>query len=244
MSVIYLISTIRKNGKGVFYIGSSINDDQRWKEHLCSFRKGRHGNPYLQNLYNTGHDLNFEILEHLGDVGIKKTQEREQEWIDSFNAISSKDFTNVREACGGCSDTAKPVVLVSPFGYLIHKPSVKKAEEFLGVSRGAVSRVCRNKGHHTKGYQCFFKEDYAPEKVLKDPLNMKTKANKINGLKRLVGFVGYRGGEEFDIENMAHFCEEEGMKRSTAQNLYGPLKSKHRSGLQLRRKDDVPYNWK
>lgn len=45
------------------YIGSSINLPKRKTDHFCRLRLGTHANRNLQDAYNSGVDLTFEILE-------------------------------------------------------------------------------------------------------------------------------------------------------------------------------------
>ena len=86
-SGIYQIANI-VNGKR--YIGSAVNIAQRWRQHRCELRKGRH-NPILQNAWRKygPEAFSFSTLEVVEDV--KDLIAREQHYIDclrpEYNAV-------------------------------------------------------------------------------------------------------------------------------------------------------------
>ena len=80
--------TNTKNNK--VYIGSSIDIEKRWQEHINSLKKNRHHSAKLQRSYNATSDktvFNFELIEEVEDKSILFT--REQYYIDLFDAFKS-----------------------------------------------------------------------------------------------------------------------------------------------------------
>ncbi len=83
------VYTITNNANGKCYVGSSINLDNRRKQHFSKLLNNKHVNSHLQNAYNKyGKDsFTFEIVEMIEiDDDIKnKLLDREQFWIDLLN---------------------------------------------------------------------------------------------------------------------------------------------------------------
>jgi len=77
------IYKIVNNINGRCYIGSAKNIKRRWQHHICSLKKQRHSNPFLQADYNKcGQNcLNFLILEECVEEAII---EREQYWLNIY----------------------------------------------------------------------------------------------------------------------------------------------------------------
>ena len=96
VSGIYKIQSKSKPNR--YYIGSSIDVKNRWRQHLNGLRNNKHGNPRLQNHYNKygEDDLFFSII-----VGCEAETllMNEQYFIDShlpyFNIQTSTTSTNL-----------------------------------------------------------------------------------------------------------------------------------------------------
>lgn len=68
---------------GKVYIGSSLDCEKRFHQHVNHLRKGKHHNSYLQRAwdkYGKNH-FKFEVIERVGEK--QKLIEREQYWIDT-----------------------------------------------------------------------------------------------------------------------------------------------------------------
>jgi group I intron endonuclease len=94
---IYIVHN-RKNGN--FYIGSTVNLRQRWRQHLWSLDNNRHHNPHLQSAWNKYGANSFEFL--VVEV-VKATTDilpREQTWIDKFDASNSRSCYNFCQRAG------------------------------------------------------------------------------------------------------------------------------------------------
>jgi group I intron endonuclease len=95
-SGIYLIkNTI--NGK--VYVGSSIDINKRWREHLHYLRLNTHANTHLQRAWNKygEESFKFEVIEK---CPTQKLLNREQYWIDLLEVI--KKGYNLSPTAGSC----------------------------------------------------------------------------------------------------------------------------------------------
>lgn len=70
------------NGK--IYIGSAVNIDKRWRDHISLLKKGRHHSRYLQNAWNKygAYAFEFSIIE---ECDIPSLIAREQYFIDTLS---------------------------------------------------------------------------------------------------------------------------------------------------------------
>jgi group I intron endonuclease len=89
------------NGKP--YLGSAVIIPNRWREHTRTLRKGTHKNPHLQAAWNKyGEEaFIFEIVELIEDKN--KLIEREQYWIDFYEAYNPQKGYNVCQTAGNTS---------------------------------------------------------------------------------------------------------------------------------------------
>jgi group I intron endonuclease len=82
ISGIYKIQSLKKPHR--IYVGSGVNIQRRWRDHLRELRKGIHYNPKLQNHFNKygESDLIFSVI-----IGCEKCDliRNEQFFIDAFN---------------------------------------------------------------------------------------------------------------------------------------------------------------
>ena len=85
------IYKITNRGNNKVYIGSSVNLDNRKRQHFYLLSKNNHTNRYLQYAYNLhgGENFKWEIIEYVEKLESleevkKKLLEREQHWLDLF----------------------------------------------------------------------------------------------------------------------------------------------------------------
>lgn len=92
---------IEHTASGKKYIGSSIDLKTRLSEHRTRLRSGRHVNKELQNAWvkYTEPAFTFKVLELVGDTSA--LIEREQYWIDHFQAATRAGF-NIVPRAGSC----------------------------------------------------------------------------------------------------------------------------------------------
>lgn len=79
-----------------FYIGSSNNINNRWRQHKGALNEGTHGNPYLQNAWNKygGENFQFEILE---ECAPEMQFEREQFYLNTLCPFDDNGYNIVRQ---------------------------------------------------------------------------------------------------------------------------------------------------
>ena len=99
--VISGIYTITHVNSGRVYVGSATNIYQRWNNHRCSFAKDNgKATPYLRQAWNKyGPDaFRFEIIEVVPDKS--RLLEREQFWIDCYDATNRSKGFNIASKAG------------------------------------------------------------------------------------------------------------------------------------------------
>ena len=106
ISGIYKI-TNKENGK--VYIGSSIDINRRWKDHIYNLKKEAHHNPYLQHAWDKyGEDsFLFEIME---EIDIELLTIKEQFWMDNYKSYNREYGYNnmfIADSCHKHSDETK-----------------------------------------------------------------------------------------------------------------------------------------
>lgn len=77
------IYQIRNLVNGKVYIGSSVNIDKRWKQHLTHIAGGYHVNPLLQSVFRKYGTSNF-VFDILEEVDVEKLLQREQYYLDKI----------------------------------------------------------------------------------------------------------------------------------------------------------------
>jgi len=81
-----------KNNK--IYIGSSINIEKRFGEHLRALKGSYHNNNHLQSAWNKYGKSNF-IFTIIETCSIKNLVEIEQFWMDYYNVTNNKKGYNI-----------------------------------------------------------------------------------------------------------------------------------------------------
>lgn len=76
------IYKITNKNNGRYYIGSSVNINNRWNEHKRTLKQNKHDNDFLQKSWNKHGEESFlfEIIEYVLDLD--KLLEREQYYLD------------------------------------------------------------------------------------------------------------------------------------------------------------------
>lgn len=129
-----------------FYIGSSINLNNRKRSHLSRLIRNAHYNKKMQNVFNEYKDFNFEILEF---VAVKNLLCKEQSYLDNL-----KPNLNIQGVAN------------RPFGHK-HKPEtivklIKIANE-RKISKDWIDGV--SKGWFKKGYKVEHSEETIKKRI-------------------------------------------------------------------------------
>ena len=82
------------NGK--FYIGSSNNIQNRWKQHKDKLNSEKHGNSYLQNAWNKHGEKNFRF-EVIEECSPEMQFEREQFYLNTLSPFDENGYNIVRQ---------------------------------------------------------------------------------------------------------------------------------------------------
>ena len=79
-----------------FYIGSSKDIENRWKQHIDALVKKEHGNTHLQRSWNKygSQNFKFEIIEEC-DPSVQF--EREQYYLNALNPFDNNGYNIVRQ---------------------------------------------------------------------------------------------------------------------------------------------------
>lgn len=137
---IYLIKNIT-NGK--VYVGSAVNIDRRWSEHLTSLKKNKHHSPKLQNSFNKhGADaFEFNVIQFC------KKEEliiNEQFWMDHFDSYNKGyNCTMKAESPLGMKRTpeARLKMSISAMGNSSAKGHKVSKETRLSISKSNKARI-------------------------------------------------------------------------------------------------------
>jgi group I intron endonuclease len=90
------IYIIRNKLNGKVYVGSSINVEQRWRQHKGLLRKNEHHSPTLQNAWNKYGEEVFEFVIAEEVLNVEELAETEQRFIDRHEAYKSTKGYNIR----------------------------------------------------------------------------------------------------------------------------------------------------
>ena len=98
MTGVYMIKNIVNNK---YYVGSSIDIEKRWKQHIAELDKKCHNNKHLQNSWNKYGKDNFEFLV-LQETDTENLRDCETSYIKKldcvnkgYNIIDNANFNKV-----------------------------------------------------------------------------------------------------------------------------------------------------
>lgn len=173
ISGVYIIKNVI-NGK--VYIGSSNNISNRWHLHKKTLNEHKHHNCHLQNAWDKygEENFNFDILEIVSDIN--KLIEREQLWMDKYEAYNVQKGYNINPTAGSqlgrkLSDESKlkmiksnrlrkPIVQLDTKGNFINEfPSIMNTMKEIKISSTSINKSIKNKIFF-KGYAFVYKNDY------------------------------------------------------------------------------------
>lgn len=127
-----------------FYIGSSVNIEQRWFKHKALLRHNKHENPKLQNAWNKYSEENF-LFEVLEECEIDNVRDREQFYLNTL--LFAKDFD---AKINTKFDDLGYNLTTSAYGNYLTPESIKKISETLKFK---YENNLVNKTHTKKCYQ-------------------------------------------------------------------------------------------
>lgn len=135
---------------GKSYIGSSVNINQRWRQHRTNLKCGRHDNPYMQNAYNKYKEAKFELLEEMPGVTDEELREKEAYYLKLYSAEY-----NIQEPTTNFN--IKSVYQFDLNGkFLKMYPDIYTAAEELGISSSNIQHAAQENEKLTRTAGGFF----------------------------------------------------------------------------------------
>jgi hypothetical protein len=91
------IYKIRNKTDNKFYLGSSKNKTNRWREHRRDLQNNKHHCIRLQNAWNKygADNFIFEVVEEFLEISDKQLLEREQYWLEKLNPCDDSIGYNI-----------------------------------------------------------------------------------------------------------------------------------------------------
>jgi group I intron endonuclease len=96
MSGICGVYKIINKTNGKFYIGSSKDVKNRWRQHKRKLNSGTHGNPHLQNAWNLYGEEGF-LFEIIEECPPELQFEKEQYYLNTLNPFDDNGYNIVRQ---------------------------------------------------------------------------------------------------------------------------------------------------
>ena len=234
ISGIYKITNLN-NGK--FYIGSSVDINQRWMKHLSALRGGKHHNKHLQSAFDIDGEENFviEILEYCEELSLLT---KEQIYLDETKCyVHTIGYNMCDKAANGKSkvfDSSKVFLVISPDGKRYIADGLDPFSRKMNLPLNVLRNVARGQVFDYKGWHCRYVEDSVDEwfnKLVRKPRPEKSaKQWKIT-------FVD--GREQFTC-SIAEFCRTYGYSAGT---MHGYLKGQRKSYKDIKdvQRQEIDY---
>lgn len=190
---------IRCIPNGKFYIGSSVNLRDRWRNHIYNLNRGNHRNIFLQNAWNKygEHAFIFTVLEFVERESLLQV---EQNWIDKTGCTNKKIGFNLYLIAGSPGEAHAQVWkgFIDPEGseVIIYNLAVFCRTRELNPQ--AMMRLAKGKSK-LKGHQGW---------------SHKNSIRQRDYVKTYEGFIDPDGNVLAPITNMAAFCRLHGLEKS------------------------------
>jgi len=208
---------------GKFYIGSSSNLPQRWREHLSKLRRGLHSNRHLQNAWNKyGEDqFTFQIIEFVMPFYIL---EREQYWINELKPFDKHIGFNIARNAESPNTGKHP----SP------------------ETRAKLSAAHKGQTTWNKGIPAYNKGKPSPSKGIPKSIEVRKKMSiaaqsmsvehrkKNSQAKSREWIIIDPNGEESRVVNLCQFCKDHDLSTGHMSNVAKGIRSHHK-GWKCRR---------
>ncbi len=190
---------IRCNPNGKIYIGSAIDVQNRWENHVRSLRRGDQHNIHLQNAWSKYGEEHFEITV-LEFASSEYLLVAEQEWIDRSGCSDRTIGFNIYETAGSPGDANAQIWegFIDPSG---NEVIIKNLFDFCrqrGLDFPSMHRLANGKSK-LKSYKGW---------------THKNSLRKRAYVKSYDGFINPDGNPIGSITNLAAFCREHRLEKS------------------------------
>ncbi len=208
ISCIYRITCLPT---GKFYLGSTVNWQDRYWDHISRLRSKSHTSPRLQNAFSKYGESNFkfEVFEACEEENLRT---REQFWISEtkcyvpsigFNICPEVDFGSY-----GAIKNAKEYIVTFPDGREQTIINLGKFCRKHKLNAGAMSQVAQGNVNQHKNYLCRYSTASSEDWT----------ANKKRGRKSGGGWQGdwlvtLPDGTEQTVTSLTAFCEQNGLSQ-------------------------------
>lgn len=215
---IYRISCICNNK---VYIGSSVDIDQRWRDHKTALRNNRHYNKYLQRAWSKYGESNFEfsIVEEL--LSDELLLEREQCWMNLSSCCDKLHGYNVSKIAGKVS---YEFLLAKARKWIVRTPEYQEIEVF------NLRNFARENGLDykcLKGVSCGKIREHQNWHVRHDNLTIQKWVQNWKGRnpdsKWSFWIATNKEGCEFFVTNLRHFCRLQKLEKSHMRKIANGL---------------------
>lgn len=239
------IYTIRFIDQDRNYVGSTVEFNERFNEHVRFLRNGNHHSERLQNFWNKyGPDkFEFVILEVL-DREPEILRAREMVWMEKLNSCDrdmgfniARDATRTRLASWQ-KDTAKTYVCVSPDGQIYQASNLNDFCLRNQLETRRMRKVARGALIHRKGWRCWVKgTEPNPIPNLTDFLQihkreMKKKSSEFAHELTLrncrVWYFKNEAGVVHEVKRLSTFCLEKALDITTMYEVGNGERDRHR----------------
>lgn len=236
------IYTITNTVNQKLYLGSSVNIDNRWRQHRNELLRNNHHNKFLQRAWNKyGPDaFHFAIVELVLPPFLL---ERESYWLEKLRPYNPKKGYNIARDAQAChlgmihSDEAREKMRIAHLGQKPSAEAITKAREAnLGkrVSEETKERISQANLGHTVSAEARAKisaaktgkpgHSHEVSPATRDKLRAANLGKPYKGQVKSLLVTPPDGGAEFLIHNVTQFCKEHGL---SVTNLMNTALGKH-----------------
>ena len=198
------------------YIGSALNINNRWKDHLSALRRNDHRNMHLQRCWNKYGEQSFLFVVLDGAVPVGELLRREQ---DILNAVPGNLRFNICEVAG------------TMLGYK-HRPETCAVLKAIASSpEGLAMRRRVNLGNQNKlGYRT---PDETKRKISQARLDRKIRLTQdqrahLSRIFSIPRIMIDPSGKRISVSSLAVFCREHGLNAGNLSQVALGRRKQHK----------------
>ena len=220
-----------------YYVGSSVDIESRWKQHIKCLDNNTHNNKHLQNAWNKYGKDKFEFL-ILEETSLQDVRDRETYYLKKFNCVDNgyNLIDNANFGLGvSASKEVREKISAACSGTKNGNYGRKRSKEEIQMirdKRWGVDYVCKEAKSNRKTLQeLAVSRKIAGEKIRKAKLGTHLSEETKQKLSE------YRKGKKWSLEMRKHFSEtRQGEKNSNCK-----LTKQQALEVYEKMNDGVPY---